>query len=110
MDDYLKSTMFFDATQFPDIKFFNSGIEWIDETTALPRGVLTPHGATRALVFNVHMHTTESCCIEKNLEMTMHDNAEIQRPEFGMNAQPPFVSDTARLRLIIEASRVGSQI
>jgi len=105
LDDYLKSTVFFDATQFPDIIFVSTGFEWITETTARLHGELTLRGTTRPLVLNVHINSTE-----QSLKMTLSASAEIQRSEFGMHKLPLLVSDTVRLNFKIEASRVGSQI
>lgn len=108
LDDYLKSSVFFDATQFPDIIFVSTGFEWINESTARLFGELTLRGTTRPLVFNVHIDTTESYSIDQSLKMTMSASAEIQRSEFGMHELSLFVSDTVRFNLKIEASRVGS--
>ena len=107
MDDYLKSTVFFNAAQFPDIIFVSTGFEWINETTARLHGELTLRGTTRPLVFNVHINTTESYDIEQSQKMTMSANAEIKRSEFGMHELPLLVSDTVRFNLNIEATRVG---
>lgn len=60
LDDYLKSTEFFNAAQFPDIIFVSAGFEWIDDTTARLHGDLTLRGTTRPLVFNVHIKTAKS--------------------------------------------------
>lgn len=110
MDDYLKSTVFFDATQFPDIIFVSTGFEWINETTARLHGELTLRGTTRPLVLNVHMNITNSNSVEQSLKMTMSANAEIRRSEFGMHELPLLVSDTVRFNLRIEASRASNQI
>ncbi len=110
MDDYLKSTVFFDATQFPDIIFVSTGFEWINDKTARLHGELTLRGTTRPLVLNVQIHTTENNNIKQSLKMTMIANAEIRRSDFGMHELPLLVSDTVRFKLRIEASRVGRQI
>lgn len=110
MDDYLKSTVFFDATRFPDIVFVSTGFEWINASTARLHGELTIRGTTRPLAFDVHINTSDSYSTEKDMKMTMSASAEIQRSEFGMHELPLLVSDTVRLKLRIEASRVDRQI
>jgi polyisoprenoid-binding protein YceI len=110
MDDYLKSTVFFDATRFPDIIFVSTGFEWIDDTTARLHGELTLRGTTRPLAFNVHINTTDSYTSDQSQKITLSANAEIRRSQFGMHKLPLLVSDTVRLNFKIEASRVGSQI
>ena len=110
LDDYLKSTVFFNAAQFPDIIFVSTNFEWISETTARLYGELTLRGTTRPLVFTVHINTTESGNAEQGLKMTLSAHAEILRSDFGMHELSLLVSDTVRLSLNIEASRVDSQI
>lgn len=108
LDDYLKSPVFFNATQFPEIIFVSTGFEWINESTARLMGELTLHGKTRPLVFNVIIDTRENHSADKKLKMTMIASAEIQRSEFDMHEMSIFVSDTVRFNLKIEATRVGS--
>ena len=108
LDEYLKSSVFFNATQFPDIIFVSTGFEWINESTARLIGELTLHGKTRPLVFNVHIDTNESHSIDQGLRMVMIASAEIQRSEFDMHEMSILVSDTVRFSLKIEATRVGS--
>jgi len=110
LDEYLKSTVFFNATQFPDIIFVSTGFEWLNETTARLHGELTLRGTTKPLVFNAHINTTESYSHEQNRKITLSASAEIHRSEFGMHELPLLVSDTVRFNLKIEASRMGSQI
>lgn len=106
LNDYLKSTAFFNATQFPDIIFVSTGFEWVNESTARLIGDLTLHGMTRPLVFNVHINTTENDSSDKSQKITMIASAEIQRSDFGMNELQVFVSNTVRFNLKIEASQV----
>lgn len=106
LDVYLKSSVFFNATQYPDIIFVSTGFEWINKSTARLIGELTLHGKTRPLVFNVHIDTTESYSVGQSLKMIA--SAEIQRSEFGMHEMSIFASDTVRFNLRIEATRVGS--
>jgi polyisoprenoid-binding protein YceI len=108
LDEYLKSSVFFNATQFPDIIFVSTGFEWINESTARLIGELTLHGKTRPLVFDVHIDTTESYRVDQSLKMIMVASAEIQRSEFDMHGMSILVSDTVRFNLKIEATRVGS--
>ena len=106
LNDYLKSTVFFNAMQFPNIIFVSTGFEWVNETTARLIGDLTLHGMTRPLVFNVHINTTENYSSDKSQKITIIARAEIQRSDFGMNELQVFVSDTVRFNLKIEASQV----
>lgn len=106
LNDYIKSSAFFNAKQFPVIMFVSTGFEMIDESTARLIGNLTLHGVTKPLVFNVHLDTTENISSNNKQKMTMIANAEIQRSDFGMNELQVFVSNTVKFNLKIEAFRV----
>ena len=108
MDDYLKSSAFFNAIKFPEIIFVSTGFEWIDESTARLHGKLTLHGTTKPLVFNLHIDTSENYDVDKNQIMTIIATAEIHRSDFGMDELQIFVSDTVTFNLKMRASRVGS--
>jgi len=106
LNDYLKSSAFFNAEQFPVIIFVSTGFEWINESTARLIGNLTLHGMTNPLVFNVAINTTENVDSDKNEKLTMRANAEIHRSDFGMHGLQPLVSDKVKFNLKIEAFRI----
>jgi len=105
LNNYLKSSVFFDAAQHPIIIFVSTGFEWINDSTARLIGNLTLHGKTRPLVFYAHIDTTENIGVCKNQKMTMNASAEIQRSDFGMNGLQVLVSDTVKFDLKIKAYR-----
>jgi len=107
LDDYLKSSVFFDAARFPDIIFISTGFEWVDDSTARLFGELTLRGMTKPLVFIAHIDRAEDHNIDKNQKMIMLASAEIRRSEFGMHEMQIFISDTVRFNLKIEASLAG---
>ncbi len=107
LDDYLKSSVFFDATKYPDIIFISTGFEWIDGSTARLYGELTLRGTTRPLVFIARLNRNENQNTDRSQKMIMVASAEIQRSEFGMQEMQLFISDTVRFNIKIEASRVG---
>lgn len=108
LDNYLKSTVFFDASKFPNIIFVSTGFEWINETTAKLYGELTLRGTTKPLVFNVNIDTKDSYRADEEQSVIIKASAEIHRSEFGMHELSLLVSDTVRFNFKIEASRVGS--
>lgn len=110
LDDYLKSTDFFNTAQYPDIVFISTGFEWINESTARLYGELTLRGKTKPLVFNVKIHTDNNDRMKHGPKMTLSASAHIQRSDFGMHRLPLLVSDTVRFSFQIQASRVSSQI
>lgn len=106
LNDYLKSSAFFNADQFPVIMFISTGFEWVNKTTARLVGNLTLHGMTKPLVFDVAIDTTENTGSDKNEKLTMLANAEINRSDFGMHGMQLLVSDKVNFRLKIEAYRM----
>ena len=108
LDDYLKSSVFFNVLKFPDIIFVSTGIEWINKSTARLYGNLTLHGKTKALVFNMKIEPNDSYENDGNKIFTMIASARILRSDFGMRELQTFVSDTVKFNLKIKASRIGS--
>ena len=106
MNDYLKSSAFFNAEQFPVIKFVSTGFEWINESTAQLIGNLTLHGMTKPLIFNVAIDKTENADSNTNEKLTMLASAEIDRSNFGMHRLQMLVSDKVKFNLKIEAFRI----
>jgi polyisoprenoid-binding protein YceI len=106
LNDYIKSSAFFNAEQFPVIIFVSTGFEWINKSSAQLVGNLTLHGVTRPLIFTVVIDNTENDTSSKNEKLTMQASAEINRSDFGMHGLQMLVSDTVRFNLKIEAYRV----
>ena len=106
LDDYLKSTAFFNATQFPDIVFVSTGFEWLGGSSARLYGDLTMRGITRSLAFTVRIDNATSHYEDNSRAVIIHADADLQRSEFGMNALSFLVSDTVTLKIRIEATRV----
>jgi len=108
LNDYLKSSVFFNAEQYPVIMFVSTGFVWLDNSTARLMGRLTLHGVTRPLVFDLHIDTAEGNSIGNNHKITMNASAEIQRSDFGMHGLQLLVSDTVKFNLKIKAFRASS--
>lgn len=108
LDDYLKSSAFFDVRQFPDIVFVSTGFEWINETTARLQGQLTLRGTTRPQVFIMQIAQSGYYPPAATPSLIIHASAEIRRSEFGMDGLALLVSDTVKFNIRIAASRAGS--
>ena len=108
VDDYIKSSVFFDAIQYPDIVFISTGFKWITETTARLFGELTLRGTTREIIFITHIDNNKNHSHSRSDKMIMMASAEIQRSEFGMQEMQLFISDTVHFDINIEASRIGN--
>lgn len=106
LNDYLKSSAFFNADQFPVIIFISTGFEWVNKTTARLVGNLTLHGKTKPLVFDVAIDTNKNTESDKNEKLTMLAKAEINRSDFGMHGMQLLVSDKVIFKLKIDAYRM----
>ena len=106
LNDYIKSSAFFNAEKFPVIIFVSTSFEWMDKSTAQLMGNLTLHGVTKAIVFNVIIDSTENNSPTKDEKLVMQASAEINRSDFGMHGLQMLVSDTVKFDLKIEAHRM----
>jgi polyisoprenoid-binding protein YceI len=58
-DQHLRSPDFFDAEQFPDIRFESTHVEAIDDESSRVTGNLTMHGITREIKLDVLIQGTD---------------------------------------------------
>ena len=98
-DDYLRSTAFLDAAQFPSIDFVSKSIEKIDDHTVRVTGDLTLLGMTRPLTVDVAVqHETGG-----GDRLAFLAKTSIDRLAFGMNSGFPLVSREVELVISSEA-------
>jgi polyisoprenoid-binding protein YceI len=99
-DDYLRSTAFLDAAQFPSIDFVSKSVEKVDDHTVRVTGDLTLLGTTRQLSVDVAVqHETGG----GGHRLTFLAKTSINRLEFGMNSGFPLVSREVELAISSEA-------
>ena len=106
LDDYLKSSTFFDTTRFPNIIFVSTGFERLGGNTARLYGDLTLRGVTRSLAFKAHIDDATSGDADNSRTVVIRADTDLKRSEFGMHALSMLVSDTVTLKIRIEATRV----
>jgi polyisoprenoid-binding protein YceI len=58
-DDHLRSADFFDAAQYPELRFESTEIKALDDETAHIRGNLTLHGVTQEIVLEAVIEGTD---------------------------------------------------
>jgi polyisoprenoid-binding protein YceI len=58
-DDHLRSPDFFDATQFPELRFESTSIEALDDEEFRITGQLTIHGVTNEIVLHADVQGTD---------------------------------------------------
>ncbi len=106
LNDVLKSAQFFDAEQFPEIRFQSTGFEFEGERLRAVNGKLSMHGMT----LPVQLLANRFKCGEvKVMALRRHVcggdfHASIKRSAFGMSRFLPDVGDTVQIDISVEAS------
>ncbi|KQU78337.1 MULTISPECIES: YceI family protein [unclassified Rhizobacter] len=105
LDTILRSSSFLDVKNHPQAYFVASNFRFVDGQPAELRGELTLHGASqpvslRAASFNCYAHP-----VLKREVCGGDFEAEFSRSGFGITYGLPFVGDTVKLQIGIEAIR-----
>lgn len=102
-NDDLLGTTFFNAVEFPDIRFVSSAFEQVDGETLKVTGGLTIRDVTRPVVFTVTVHAIGEHPVGKFLKefegqwMGVTAETTIKRSEWGMGAFTAIGSDDIRI-------------
>jgi polyisoprenoid-binding protein YceI len=83
-DGHLKSADFFDAANFPEIKFVSKSIEPHGDGEYLVKGDMTIHGVTKEVVLHVEGPTAEVKDPWGNIKAGAAATAKIHRKDFGL--------------------------
>ena len=107
-DEHLRSPDFFDATQYPEIKFESTKIEQIDDETFRVTGTLDLHGITKEITLEAIVDGTETDP-QGNERLGLEVVGQISRGDFEMKFNQALgsgnvaVSDKVKLQLDISA-------
>ena len=83
-DGHLKSADFFDAANFPEIKFVSKSIEPHGDGEYSVKGDMTIHGVTKEVVLHVEGPTAEVKDPWGNIKAGAAATAKIHRKDFGL--------------------------
>jgi polyisoprenoid-binding protein YceI len=98
-DEELQGPYFFNAAQFPDIRFVSTKVELTDENEATVDGDLTLLGVTKPITMRVHFMKK---IVDPDSANSMADftaSSIIRRSDFGMTYDDPFIGNDVRLRI-----------
>jgi polyisoprenoid-binding protein YceI len=101
LNDYLRSEVFLNVANFPDLRFISTSVEKRDEHHALVTGDLTMLGVTRPISLDVEVARKLAVT---NQRVGFKATGIINRLDFGMSTGYPLISDAIHLTVTTEAS------
>jgi polyisoprenoid-binding protein YceI len=107
-DDHLRSPDFFDAAEFPELRFESTSIEALDDEEFRITGQLTIHGVTNEIVLHAEVQGTD---IDPwgNERVGLEVTGQLSRGDYGMKFNQALgsgnvlVADKVKLALDISA-------
>lgn len=100
----LESEHFLDTETYPRMLFVSSQIRWLDHEKAILEGLLTMHGVTKLIRFDVEMNRVTNKDPLNVVDIIITAQSFINRADFGMDKMDFLVSDEIELCMRIEAS------
>jgi polyisoprenoid-binding protein YceI len=100
----LESEHFLDTEIYPRMLFVSSQLRWLDHEKAILEGMLTMHGVTKLVRFDVKMTTVTNKDPLNVADIIITAQSFINRTDFGMDHLDFLVSDEIELCMRIEAS------
>ncbi|OEU64797.1 MAG: hypothetical protein BA863_02430 [Desulfovibrio sp. S3730MH75] len=100
----LKSEFFLDTNTYSRILFVSSGLRWLDHENAVLEGMLTMHGVTKRIRFDVKMTVSSNDNHQSVADIVVTASSFIKRADFNMDRLKFLVGDTVELCMRIEAS------
>src|SRR6185437_6349822 len=90
-DDHLRSPDFFDAAQFPELRFESTSIEALDDEEFRITGQLTIHGVTDEIVLHAEVQGTD---VDPwgNERVGLEVTGQLSRADYGMHFNQTLVS------------------
>jgi polyisoprenoid-binding protein YceI len=107
-DDHLRSPDFFDAAQFPELRFESTSIEALDDEEFRITGKLTIHGVTNDIVLHADLQGTDTDPWG-NERVGLEVTGQLARGDYGMKFNQALgsgnmlVADKVKLALDISA-------
>ena len=100
----LKGEDFLDVETYPRMLFVSSKLKWLDHEQGILEGMLTMHGVTKLVRFDVKMATVSNKDPLNVADIVITAKSFINRADFGMDRLSFLVSDKIELCMRVEAS------
>ena len=101
-DEHLRSPDFFNAKQFPSIKFASKEVKKTDKGYEVV-GDLTLHGVTKSITVN--MEQTGQAAMGAKQMIGFETTVDLKRSDFGMKTMIGPAADDVRLMISLEAGK-----
>ena len=103
-DQHLKSPDFFNAAEFPELKFVSKSVEVIEENKLKVTGELTLHGKTREIAVTIDK-TGEGAGPQGDYRVGFESRFTIKQSEFGMGEAASGRDDEVNIMIGLETIR-----
>lgn len=100
----LKSESFLDTGTYSRILFVSTQLKWLDHEKAVLEGMLTMHGVTKPVSFDVKLIMAKKEDPQRVADITVTASSYIKRTDFNMDQLTFLVSDKVELCMRVEAS------
>ena len=104
LQNMLKSEYFLDTYTYSKILFVSKKLWWRNANNAFLEGMLTMHGVTKPIYFNIHISTLPNQDPDSVADIVVTAKSFIKRSDFDMDNLTMLVSDSVELCMRIEAS------
>jgi polyisoprenoid-binding protein YceI len=104
LKNILKSEYFLDTYTYSKILFVSTELNWLDQEKAILKGMLTMHGVTRPVHFEVTMTLVPNKDPQSVANIIVTAKTFIKRTDFNMDNLTILVDDMVELCMRIEAS------
>ena len=104
LQNMLKSEYFLDTYTYSKILFVSKKLWWRDNNNAFLEGMLTMHGVTKPVYFNIQISTVPNRNPQSVADIVVTAKSFIKRSDFEMDNLTLLVSDNVELCMRVEAS------
>jgi polyisoprenoid-binding protein YceI len=104
LQNMLKSEYFLDTYTYSKILFVSKKLWWRDNNNAFLEGMLTMHGVTKPVYFNIQISTVPNRNPQSVADIVVTAKSFIRRSDFDMDNLTLLVSDSVELCMRIEAA------
>lgn len=107
LDGELRSAQWFDAAQFPTIRFVSTQVVPTGPRTALIKGTLSFHGVTRPVTLKASFNAGGINPLTKGYTLGFNASTLINRSDFGVKTYVPLIGDAVAIRISAAFEKAG---